>query len=127
MHINISNTYTCFVRLWQESERTRLTLANRQRRYCLRNVLKVWFGDEATADYIWEVCTKCGRLGWDELPPPTSDPRSYREFLRAAVSARLGIGMRQVNLAALDNAFAAVFPECTPLNVNKKRRSDIRQ
>ncbi len=57
----------------------------------------------------------------------SSDPRSYREFLRAAVSARLGIGMRQVNLAALDNAFAAVFPECTPLNVNKKRRSDIRQ
>ena len=60
--------------------------------------------------------------GWDELPLPSLYPRRHRELLRAIVSVRLGIGMRKVDLRALDRAYSVVFPRSTPINVNKKAR-----
>ncbi len=60
--------------------------------------------------------------GLDELPAPSLHPRASREFLRAVVAVRLGIGMRKVNLKALDRAYSEAFPHSTPLNVNKKKR-----
>ena len=41
---------------WQELERTRLLFAGRYHRFCIRNILKEWFGACATDDFIWEVC-----------------------------------------------------------------------
>jgi hypothetical protein len=38
------------------------------------------------------------------------------------VAVKLGIGMRKVDLKALDRAYSAAFPHSTPLNVNKKKR-----
>ena len=35
---------------------------------------------------------------------------------------RLGIGMREVDVKALDEAYTEAFPHSTPLNVGKKRR-----
>ena len=124
--ITIENNYECFVRLWRQLERTRQLLGMQYRRFCIRRVLVSWFGSEATDDMIWEVCFNTvvddeQVYGLDELPAPALHPRVCREFLRALVAVRLGIGMRKVNLKALDLAYSEAFPYSTPLNVNKKK------
>ena len=125
--IEIRNDYECFVALWRQLERTRQMLGMQYRRFCIRRVLVSWFGSEATDDFIWEVCFNTmvddrQYYGLDELPAPSIHPRASREFLRAVVAVRLGIGMRKVNLKALDRAYSEAFPHSTPLNVNKKKR-----
>jgi hypothetical protein len=94
-------------------------------------VLKSWFGQEATDDFIWEVCRTMTLLidedepvcGWDELPLPSLYPRRHRELLRSIVAVKLAIGVRKVDLKALDAAYSIVFPNSTPINVNKKRKN----
>ena len=125
--IAIENNYECFVQLWLRLERTRQLLGMQYRRFCIRRVLMSWFGSEATDDMIWEVCFNTvvdgeQLYGLDELPAPALHPRVCREFLRALVAVRLGIGMRKVDLEALDRAYSEVFPYSTPINVNKKKR-----
>ena len=122
--ITIENTKDCFVQLWLRLERTRQLLQGQYKRFCIRRVLKTWFGLRATDDFIWKVCTLCEQAGWDELPPPTLYPRKHREFLRAIVAVRLGISFYKVNLKALDKAYSVAFPESTPINVNKKVKSE---
>ena len=123
----VQNNQECFVQLWRMLERTRRLLGGQYKRFCIRRVLKTWFGVEATDDFIWEVChtavvdgepQKC----WNELPAPSLYPRRHRELLRAIVAVRLGIGMRKVDLKALDKAYSIAFPKSTPINVNKKKR-----
>jgi len=123
--IEIENTQACFVQLWLRLERTRQLLEAHCRRFCIRNVLRDWFGQEATDDFIWEVCNKAviddePLCGYDLLPLPSLCPRPHRELLRALVAVRLGIGLRKVNLRALDAAYIVAFPTSTPINVNKK-------
>ena len=126
--IEIQNTQECFVLLWQRLERTRRLFGGQYKRFCIRNVLKSWFGVEATDDFIWEVCHNtvvndepvCGN---DMLKPPSLYPRKHREFLRAIVAVSLGITLRKVDLKALDAAYSEAFPNSTPLNVNKKKRN----
>ena len=125
--IEIRNDYECFVQLWLRLERTRQMLGMQYKRFCIRRVLVSWFGSEASDDFIWEVCFNAvvdeqQLYGLDELPPPALHPRKSREFLRALVAVKLGIGMRRVKLKALDRAYSAAFPHSTPLNVNKKKR-----
>ena len=126
--MKIENNKECFVQLWRQLERTRQFLASQHKRFCIRHILEAWFGADASDDFIWEVCGKTvvdeeQAYGWDELPPVVLDPRKHRELLRAIVATRLGIGMRKVSLKALDAAFSVVYPSCTPINVNKKRRT----
>ena len=114
------------MQLWRRLERTRQMLGGQYKRFCIRNVLKVWFGPLATDDFIWEVCHHtivddewaCGN---DMLKPPSLYPRKHREFLRAIVAVSLGITLRKVDLKALDAAYSEVFPNSTPLNINKKK------
>ena len=120
--IEIENTQKCFVQLWQMLERTRRLLGGQCKRFCIRNVLKAWFGSEANDDCIWEVCLKCEQAGWDEMLPPSLYPRRHRELLRAIVAVKLGIGMRKVKLKELDAAYSIAFPKSTPININKKKR-----
>ena len=125
--IEIKNTQECFVLLWLRLERTRRLLGGQYKRFCIRNVLKTWFGVEANDDFIWEVCHSAAvdgepQEGWNELPAPSLYPRKHRELLRAIVAVRLGIGMRKVDLKALDAAYSIAFPKSTPINVNKKKR-----
>ena len=42
--MNIENNEACFVRLWLRLERTRRLLGGQYKRFCIRNVLKAWFG-----------------------------------------------------------------------------------
>ena len=98
--VKIDNNKECFVQLWRRLERTRQMLGGQYKRFCIRNVLKVWFGPLATELY----------------------PRKHREFLRAIVAVSLGISLRKVDLKALDAAYSEVFPNSTPLNINKKKR-----
>ena len=126
--IEIQNTQECFVQLWLRLERTRRLLGGQYKRFCIRNVLKTWFGLEASDNFIWEVCRTASLLldeneplcGNDLLPLPSLYPRKHRELLRAVVSVRLDIGVRKVDLKALDAAYSIAFPDSTPINVNKK-------
>ena len=130
----IENTQECFVRLWRKLERTRRLLGGQHKRFCIRNVLKAWWGDEATDDVVWEVCRRASLMlesdnddykpvyGNDLLPLPSLYPRKHRELLRAIVSVTLDIGMRKVDLKALDAAYSIAFPQSTPMNVNKKKK-----
>lgn len=128
MMVKIENNKECFVQLWLLLERTRQMLGGQYKRFCIRNVLKAWFGPLATDDFIWEVCHHtivddewaCGN---DMLKPPSLYPRKHREFLRAIVAVSLGITLRKVDLKALDAAYSEAFPNSTPLNVNKKKKS----
>ena len=126
--IQVDNTQACFVLLWRKLEHTRRLLAGRYKRFCIRNVLKTWYGVRATDEFIWQVCSRtvvgdeqvCGN---DQLPPPSLYPRKHRELLRAIVATQLGIGLRQVKLSELDAAYSIAFPNSTPINVNKKKRN----
>ena len=120
--MNVENNQECFVMLWRKLERTRRLLGGQYKRYCIRNVLKSWFGGEATDDFIWQVCRLSEQEGWNELPIPSLYPLKHRELLRAIVAVRLGISYyKQVNLKALDSAYSIAFPKSTPINVNKKK------
>ena len=120
--ITIENTQECFVQLWLRLERTRRLLGGQYKRFCIRSVLKVWFGGEANDDFIWEVCRMCEQEGWNELPAPSLYPRKHRELLRAVVAVKLGISFYKIDLKALDSAYSIAFPQSTPININKKKR-----
>ena len=120
--IQVDNTRECFVKLWLRLERTRRLFGGQCKRFCIRNVLKAWFGGEATDDMIWEVCHLCEQEGWNELPLPSLYPRKHRELLRAIVAVRTGISFWKINLKVLDAAYSEAFPHSTPLNVSKKRK-----
>ena len=127
--ITIENTQECFVQLWLRLERTRQLLQRQCKRFCIRNVLKTWFGFEASNDVIWEVCREASAdddepiCGYDILPPPSVNPRQHRELLRAILQVRLGLKKQQVRLRELDKAYSTAFPNSTPINVNKKKYS----
>ena len=132
--ITIDNTQECFVQLWLRLERTRRLLGGQYKRFCIRNLLKTWFGLEATDDFIWEVCHRASLsfddgndpiCGWDMLPPPSLYPRKHRELLRAIVSVKVGISYYKIDLKALDKAYSIAFPKSTPINVNKKKRLTV--
>ena len=126
--MKIENTQECFVQLWLRLERTRRLLGGQYKRFCIRNVLRSWFGLRANEDFIWEVIHRIDLddddipCGYDALPPPKLYPRKHRELLRAIVSVVLDISYYRVNLKALDAAYSEAFPNSTPLNVNKKRK-----
>ena len=120
--MNVENNQECFVVLWRMLERTRRLLGGQYKRFCIRNVLKAWFGMEATDDVIWKVCHLCEQEGWNELQAPSLYPRKHRELLRAIVSLKTGISFYKVDLKALDKAYSIAFPNSTPINVNKKRK-----
>ena len=133
--MTIENTQECFVQLWRQLERTRRLLGGQYKRYSVRNVLRVWFGYEATDDFVWEVC-RMATLGLnngnddepiygnDILPLPSLYPRKHRELLRAIVAVKLGLSIRKVSLPALDAAYSIAFPNSTSINVNKKKKSN---
>ena len=121
--MEITNTQECFVQLWLLLERTRRLLGGQCKRFCIRRVLKAWFGYEASDNFIWEVCHLCEQEGWNELPLPSLYPRQHRELLRAIVAVKTGISFYRINLRALDAAYSIAFPKSTPINVNKKKRN----
>ena len=130
--MEIQNTQECFVQLWLRLERTRRLLGGQYKRFCIRRILKAWFGTRATDDFIWEVCNKTvvddeQVCGWDALPPPKLYPRKHRELLRAIVSVTQDIGMRKVSLKALDKAYSIAFPKSTAINVNKKNLKKMKE
>ena len=124
--MEIQNNQECFVQLWLRLERTRRLLGGQYKRFCIRRVLKTWFGFEANDNFIWEVCSRCNQEGWNELPLPSLYPRKHRELLRAIVSVRLGLTSCKVKLKALDRAYSIAFPKSTPINVEKKTRPKVK-
>ena len=122
--VKIENNQDCFVQLWRKLERTRRLLGGPCTRFCIRNVLKAWFGTAANDDMIWHVCHLCEQEGWNELPLPSLYPRKHRELLRAIVAVRTGISFWKINLKVLDAAYSEAFPHSTPINVNKKKRKN---
>ena len=121
--VKIENNQECFVKLWLRLERTRRLLGGQCKRFCIRNVLKSWFGGEATDDMIWHVCHLSELEGWNQLPAPSLYPRKHRELLRAIVAVSTGISFWRIDLKTLDSAYSVAFPHSTPLNVNKKKKN----
>ena len=117
--MNIENNEACFVRLWLRLERTRRLLGGQYKRFCIRNVLKAWFGSEAGDELIWQVCRLCEQEGYNELPVPSLYPLKHRELLRAIVAVQLGISFYRIDLKALDRAYSKAFPQSTPINKSK--------
>ena len=120
MNYDLNNSQECFVMLWRKLERTRRLLGGQCKRFCIRNVLKAWFGGEATDDFVWQVCHLSEQEGWNELPLPSLYPLKHRELLRAIVAVRTGISYWRINLRALDKAYSIAFPNSTPINKSKK-------
>ena len=124
----IENNQECFVQLWLRLERTRRLLWAQNKRFCIRRVLKSWFGLRANDDFIWEVCFQASQgtdepvCGNDTLPLPSLYPRRHRELLRAIVAVSTGISFYRIDLRALDTAYSIAFPESTAINVNKKKK-----
>ena len=133
MNIDIQNNKECFVALWLQLERTRQLFGMQYKRFCIRRVLRSWMPTEATDDFIWEVCNMTSLCmdepvyGYDELPLPSLYPRKSREFLRALVAHKLGIGVRQVSLKELDAAYHIVFPQSVPINVRKRKQANVKR
>ena len=121
---SVQNNQECFVQLWRKLERTRCLLRGQYKRFCIRNVVKAWFGYEATDDMIWEVCRLCEQEGYNELPIPSLYPLKHRELLRAIVAVRLGISFYKIDLKALDKAYSEAYPQSTPINKSKKKISN---
>ena len=109
MKIKIENNKKCFVQLWRELELTRQRFENEYRRFCVRRVMRTWYGPEATDDFIWEVCYRGELLGYDLLTPPTEDISQCRTFLKALVAVTLGIRVNDVNAKAMNDAYKEVF------------------
>jgi len=84
-------------------------LGAQYKRFCIRNILKAWFGFRANDDFIWKVCRLCGLEGWNVLPPPLYNRITHRELLRAVVAAWLGVGIRNVNQRVIDDAYNMAF------------------
>lgn len=120
MNIEIRNTRKGYVELWRELERTRQVFEVEYRRFCIRRILRYWFGSEATDEFVWEVCFRCSQEGYNLLPSPADEPMKCREFLIALVKLKLDIGLQKVNVKALDAAYSIVFPESKPINKDKK-------
>ena len=116
----IQDNETCYLQLWLMLESTRLSLQERYKRYCIRNILKDWFGPKATDDFIFDVCNKSCLEGMTELRIPECAPRPHRELIRATVATILKKGMNRINLNALDRAYRMAYPNGLTLNVNKK-------
>lgn len=129
MDIEIRNSQECFVALWRELERTRQRFGVEYRRFCIRRVMREWFGAEATDDYIWDVCYMVSDhvddpvYGLTELPLPSLYPLVHREFLRALVAVKLGLTPCKVKLQALDAAYSIAFPRSTAIHTDKKKKS----
>ena len=121
------------MQLWLQLERTRQLFGMQYNRFCIRRVLRSWMPTEATDEFIWEVCDKTSLgfgdpiYGYDELPPPSLKPRKSREFLRALVAQKLGIGVRKVSLKELDAAYHSVFPKSIPINVRKRKQANVKR
>lgn len=116
----VQDTETCYIQFWILLEHTRKILRDHYKRYCIRNILKYWFGPAATDDFIFEVCNKCCLEGMTELRMPECEPRPHRELIRATVATVLNKGINHLNLQALDHAYRIVYPDGLSLNVNKK-------
>jgi len=120
--MRIENDKECFVRFWRLLERTRRYLRTQHKRFCIREVLKLWFGQAANDDFIWRVCFLSEQEGWNELQPPALYPRKHRELIRAIVAVKTGVSFWRIKLTALDAAYKVVFPNSTPININKKSK-----
>lgn len=136
--MEIKNNKETFVMLWRKLEDTRILFENKHKIFCIRRVLQSWIPDGIPAlttmvvskkvkphgiglnDAIWLICAESEQYGYDLLPHPDLYPRNSREFLQAFVGVYLGIGMKGVNLKALDDAYSVVFPNSTPIDFAKK-------
>lgn len=128
--MEIENNKQSFVTLWKKLEETRRLFVGQYKCFCVRRILQSWFPLSTTdsiglaalkpEDFIMTVCERCSMGGFSLMPKPSRHPRQCREFIRAVVSTYLNIGMRSVDIRALDAAYSEAFPNSTPLNISKK-------
>ena len=122
--LEIVDSKAGYVRLWQELERTRLAFEETFKRFSIRRVMQCWLPDLATDDFIFEVCSWCEIGGYEELPAPAEDPKPARRFLLALVRMVL---QKVPDRQAADAAYSEVFPQSTPIRLDKKGKRPVAQ
>lgn len=121
---NLVNDVMYYARLWRMLERYRQWCMENHKRFCLRRVVKLYFGETVMLErQILQACRISLLGGYEELPPAASHPRRQREMVRALACMELGLTERRINLHLMDAAYSVVFPDSTPLNINKKKLS----
>ena len=109
--MEIRNDYDTYVRLWRLLRRTRRLFRDRHVMFCPRRILQEWLPDEATDQFIYDVCRKAGLEGYGLLPSPLESAFESRNFLIAFVSRYLHASCPVVCYPLMSRAFHEVYPK----------------
>ena len=109
--MEIRNDYDTYVRLWRLLRRTRRLFRERHVMFCPRRILQEWLPDEATDQFIYDVCRKAGLEGYGLLPSPLESAFESRDFLIGFLSRYLHISCPVVIYPLMVRAFHEVYPK----------------
>ena len=109
--MEIRNDYDTYVRLWRLLRRTRRQFRERHVMFCPRRILQEWLPDEATDQFIYDVCHQAGLEGYTLLPSPYESALESRDFLIGFLSRYLHISCTVVIYPLMVRAFHEVYPK----------------
>ena len=109
--MEIRNDYDTYVRLWRLLRRTRRLFRERHVMFCPRRILQEWLPDEATDQFIYDVCHQAGLEGYTLLPSPYESALESRDFLIGFLSRYLHISCTVVIYPLMVRAFHEVYPK----------------
>ena len=109
--MKIQHDYETYVRLWRLLRRTRRLFKERHVMFCPRRILQEWLPDEATDQFIYDVCHQAGLEGYTLLPSPYESALESRDFLIGFLSQYLHIGSPIVCYSLMSRAFHEVYPK----------------
>ena len=119
--MKIQHDYETYVRLWRLLRRTRRLFKERHVMFCPRRILQEWLPDEATDQFIYDVCRKAGLEGYGLLPSPLESAFESRNFLIAFVSRYLDTDGPISVYPLVRRAFREVYPN-VKISVMKRKK-----
>jgi hypothetical protein len=119
--MKIQHDYETYVRLWRLLRRTRRLFKERHVMFCPRRILQEWLPDEATDQFIYDVCHQAGLEGYTLLPSPYESALESRDFLIGFLSRYLHISCPVVIYPLMVRAFHEVYPKAKG-SVKRRRK-----
>jgi len=120
--------YTCLDEIVQEDERFYYNRLPRMPQGVRESIEAV--GPALSMPVVTAICPAIGMLATGVQLDVHGQKKGLNLISYIAgdfVSVRLGISYYKIDLKALDSAYSIVFPDSTPINVNKKKRVELRQ